>query len=60
MTPRRDDGAVGDGGQQYGLAVGGLDDVGKGEGAGGAGLLEGCRRWGSESFFELLGGAGVG
>ena len=55
-----DDGAVGDCGDEYGLAVGVLDDVGEGEGAGGAGLLDGYRGRGLEGFVELLDEAGVG
>ena len=55
-----DDGAVGNGGDDCGLAVAGLDDVGESEGVGGTSLLDGCRGWGSESLVELLGRAGVG
>ena len=60
MTPSRMSGSVWYRGDDYGLAGGRLDDVGEGEGAGGAGLLEGFGGRSLESFVELLGEAGAG
>ncbi len=55
-----DEGAVWYGGDDCGLAGGSLDDIREGKGAGGAGLLKGCRGRGLEGLVKLLGEAGAG
>ena len=60
MTPRRITGPSGTAATTTDWPVERLDDVGEGEGAGGAGLLKGFRGRGLEGLVELLGEACAG
>ena len=55
-----DERAVGDSGNEHGLAVRGLKDLGKGQGPGIADALEGCGGWGSKGRIKLMGGNRAG